>query len=90
MANLQIKGVRDELYEEIKKVAEAENRSVSQQVLFLIRDYLTRRRELKALKCPADVLLGLSGSWEDDREPGEIVAEIKAARKTSKKLRKGL
>ena len=90
MANLQIKGVHDELYEEIKKVAEAENRSVSQQVLFLIRDYLTRRRELQSAKCPADVLLGLSGSWEDDPEPGEIVAEIKAARKNSKKLRKGL
>jgi hypothetical protein len=43
MANLQIKGVQDDLYEEIKKVAEAENRSVSQQVLFLIRDYLARR-----------------------------------------------
>jgi hypothetical protein len=89
MANLQIKGVHDELYEEIKRVAEAENRSVSQQVLFLIRDYLARRRELKTLKCPADVLLELSGSWEDDREPGEIVAEIKAARKNSTKLRKG-
>ena len=90
MANLQIKGIHDELYEEIKKVAEAENRSVSQQVLFLIRDFLARRRELKTLSWPADVLLELSGSWEDDREPEEIVAEIKAARKNSKKLRKGL
>ena len=90
MANLQIKGVQDELYEEIKEVAEAENRSVSQQVLFLIRDFLARRRELKTLSWPADVLLELSGSWEDDREPEEIVAEIKAARKNSKKLRKGL
>ena len=89
MANLQIKGVHDDLYEEIKKVAEAENRSVSQQVLFLIRDYLARRRELQPLKCPADVLLELSGSWEDERGPGEIVAEIKAGRKNSKKLRKG-
>jgi hypothetical protein len=89
MANLQIKGVHDELYEEIKKVAEAENRSVSQQVLFLIKDFLARRRELKTLRWPADVLLELSGSWEDDREPGVIVAEIKAARKNSKKLRKG-
>jgi hypothetical protein len=89
MANLQIKGVHDELYEEIKKVAEAENRSVSQQVLFLIRDYLARLKGLKTLRSPAQVLLELSGSWEDDREPGEIVAEIKAARKNSKKLRKG-
>ena len=62
MATLQIKRVREELYEEIKKVADSENRSVSQQVRFLIRDYLTRRRELQSVKCPADVLLELSGS----------------------------
>jgi len=90
MANLQIKGVNDQLYEEIKKVAEAENRSVSQQVLFLIRDYLAKRKELTSLRSPAQVLLELAGSWEDDRGLREIVAEIKAARKNSKKLRKGL
>jgi len=89
MANLQIKGVNDQLYEEIKKVAEAENRSVSQQVLFLIRDYLAKRKELTSLRSPAQVLLELAGSWEDDRGPREIVAEIKAARRNSKKLRKG-
>jgi hypothetical protein len=89
MANLQIKGVQDDLYEEIKKVAEAENRSVSQQVLFLIRDYLARQKAIKRLRSPAQVLLELSGSWEDEREAGEIVAAIKAARKSSKKLRKG-
>ena len=89
MANLQIKGVQDDLYEEIKKVAEAENRSVSQQVLFLIRDYLARQKALKRLSSPAQVLLELSGSWEDERAPGEIVADIKAGRKNSKKLRKG-
>ena len=90
MANLQIKGVNDQLYEEIKKVAEAENRSVSQQVLFLIRDYLAKRKGLTSLRSPAQVLLELAGSWEDDRGLREIVAEIKAARKNSKKLRKGL
>jgi len=89
MANLQIKGVNDQLYEEIKKVAEAENRSVSQQVLFLIRDYLAKRKGLTSLRSPAQVLLELAGSWEDDRGPREIVAEIKAARRNSKKLRKG-
>ena len=37
MANLQIKGIDDELYNEIKKLAAAEKRSVSQQILFLAR-----------------------------------------------------
>ena len=89
MANLQIKNVADDLYEEIKKLASAENRSVSQQVLFLVREYLAKRKHLTAAKSPAQVLLELSGSWEDDRNAEQIVREIKSARKSSRKLEKG-
>ncbi len=89
MANLQIKNVADDLYEEIKKLASAENRSVSQQVLFLVREYLAKRKHLTAAKSPAQVLLELSGSWEDDRNAEQIVREIKSARKSSRKLDKG-
>ena len=89
MANLQIKNVADDLYEEIKKLASAENRSVSQQVLFLVKEYLAKRKHLTAAKSPAQVLLELSGSWEDDRNAEQIVKEIKSARKSSRKLEKG-
>jgi hypothetical protein len=89
MANLQIKNIQDELYEEIKKLASAENRSVSQQVLFLVREYLAKRKHLTAAKSPAQVLLELSGSWEDDKNAEQIVKEIKSARKSSRKLEKG-
>ncbi|MGB5923783.1 MAG: hypothetical protein WBF29_01895 [Syntrophobacteria bacterium] len=89
MANLQIKNVADDLYEEIKKLASAENRSVSQQVLFLVKEYLAKRKHLTAAKSPAQVLLELSGSWEDDRNAEQIVREIKSARKSSRKLEKG-
>ena len=90
MANLQIKGIQDELYDEIKKLASAENRSVSQQVLFLIKEYLARRKHLKTVKAPAQVLLELCGSWHDERQAEEIIAEIKSSRKGSKKLAAGL
>ena len=90
MANLQIKGVQDELYAEIKRLAAAENRSVSQQVLFLLKEYLARKKYLDTQKSPAQVLLELSGSWEDERKPQQIIDEIKRARKDSKKLKKGL
>ena len=40
MANLQIKGIEDDLYHAIKKMAAAENRSVSQQILFLVKSYM--------------------------------------------------
>jgi len=89
MANLQIKNIDEGLYEEIKRAASAENRSVSQQVLTLIRDYLAKRKQVSKLKSPAQVLLELSGTWEDERSAEEIVQDIKKARKKSKKLSGG-
>jgi plasmid stability protein len=89
MANLQIKNIDEGLYEEIKRAASAENRSVSQQVLTLIRDYLAKRSQVSKLKTPAQVLLELSGTWEDERSAEEIVRDIKKARRNSKKLSGG-
>ena len=89
MANLQIKGIQEELYAEIKHLAAAENRSVAQQILFLVKDYLAKREYLSAAKTPAQVLLELAGSWADARDPDQIVTEIKAARKSSTKLTEG-
>ena len=89
MANLQIKGIQDALYAEIKDMASAENRSVSQQILFLVKEYLARRKGFQALKTPAQVLLELSGSWEDEKGIEQIIDEIKVARKNSKKLVEG-
>jgi hypothetical protein len=89
MANLQIKNMDESLYEEIKRAASAENRSVSQQVLTLIRDYLAKRNQVSKLKSPAQVLLELSGTWEDKRSAEEIVRGIRKARRNSKKLSGG-
>ena len=89
MANLQIKGIEDNLYKEIKKMAASENRSVSQQVLSLIKEYMARKGKIQSLKPPAQVLLELSGSWEDNRSADKIISEIKRGRKNSKKLKKG-
>ena len=89
MANLQIKGIDDDLYAQIKALAASENRSVSQQVLFLIKTYLAHKHQLHNSKTPAQILLELSGSWQDSRSPEQIVKELKTARKRSKKLRKG-
>lgn len=89
MANLQIKGIQDALYAEIKDIASAENRSVSQQILFLVKEYLARRKGFQALKTPAQVLLELSGSWADEKSIEQIINEIKVARKNSRKLEEG-
>jgi hypothetical protein len=90
MANLQIKGIDDELYEQIKSLAALENRSLSQQVLFLVKDYLSKKASLSGMKTPAGTLLELSGSWEDERPAEQIVSDIKSARKNSRKFIRGI
>ena len=89
MANLQIKGIDDDIYAELKKLAAAENRSVSQQTLFLIKDYLVKKQPLRTLKTPVQTLLELAGSWEGKESAEEIIAKIKKARKSSTKLKEG-
>lgn len=83
MANLQIKGLDDAIYEELKKLAALENRSVGEQVLALIKDYLAKKPRACALKTPAQVLLDLAGSWKGEESAEEIIAKIKMARRPS-------
>ena len=90
MSNLQIKGIDDGLYRELKQLASDENRSVSQQVLYLIRTSLAQRKHRQCMDTSAQSLLSLAGSWEDSREAEEIVSEIRKARRSSHKLSEGL
>jgi predicted CopG family antitoxin len=90
MANLQIKGMEDELYMELKKMAAKENRSLSQQALFLVKEYLARKKHLHTLKTPAQTLLDLAGSWEDAQDSAKIITRIKKARRNSRKLEGGI
>ena len=80
----------DELYKELKKIAAEEKRSISQQTLLLVKDYLARKQQVRKLKTPAQLLLELSGSWKDGRGADTIVSEIKKARRNLKRLKKGL
>jgi len=89
MANLQIKSIDDDLYAQLKALAASENRSVSQQVLFLLKGYLAKEQQLQNTKTPAQVLLELSGSWDDAKTPEQIVRMLKNARKNSQKLAEG-
>ena len=63
MANLQIKRVDDQLYAEMGRIAASENRSISQQVLHLIKGDIARRKPIARIPTPAETLLELSGSW---------------------------
>jgi len=89
MANLQIKGMDDELYTTLKDLAASENRSISQQVVYLLKLYLGRKHQFQKIKTPAQVLLELAGSWEDARSSEKIIKDLKNNRKNSQKLSMG-
>ena len=90
VANLHIKGIDEETYVYIKKMAAAENRSVSQQILFLVKKYLAARGGRHPEKTAAQTLLELSGSWDDDRPAEAIISEIKMGRRNMKARSKGI
>lgn len=90
MANLQIKGIDESLYSGIKRLAQQEHRSVSQQVVHVLQHYLATAKKARQNKTAAQSLLALSGAWDDERPAGRIVREIKAGRKNSRKLAGGL
>jgi len=74
----------------MKNIAASENRFLNYQILFLVREYLGKKKHLHPLKTPAQILLELSGSWKNERGAEQIIAEIKNAReKSSSKLVKG-
>lgn len=89
MANLQIKGIDDKFYSRIKKLAAAENRSISQQILYLTKEYLSKEKSISKTKTSAQVLLELSGSWIDTKSADDIIKDIKTNRTNSRKLSKG-
>ena len=89
MAILQIKGIEDKFYAEIKALADSENRFISQQVLYIIREYLAKEKSIKRTITPAQVLWELSGSWADSKEAEAIISDLKANRRNSKKLSEG-
>jgi plasmid stability protein len=83
VAILQIKGIDDALYARLRQMAAADHRSISQEVLHLIEQYLTRPEGQSVTPTSARALLALSGSWDDERGADEISATVRAARRNA-------
>lgn len=87
MAILQVRDIDDRLYSSLKELAKSENRSLSQEVVSILEHYLSNPLLFK--KNPTRDFLSLSGSWDDDRTPDEIIADIKKNRKKNKRFGAG-
>ncbi|WP_061223756.1 FitA-like ribbon-helix-helix domain-containing protein [Leptospira weilii] len=78
MANLQVRDIDDRLYESLKRRAEMEHRSVSQEVVMIIENHL--RRDNFETEPQTIEFLKLSNSWVDKRDPKEIVKDLRSSR----------
>jgi len=72
MATLQVRSIDDQLYKALGKLAARESRSISQQVITILKSYLANP-ENHAAKA-TDEFLELS--WDDSREAKEIIKDI--------------
>lgn len=82
MANLQIKSMDDQLYQALKLKAKSENRTLSRQVIMILKDYLSE--PVNKAEKQTEAFLKLSGSWQDNRSCEDIIEEIMVRRSSSR------
>ena len=84
MATLQVKGIDDQLYEALRARASMDNRSISQEVITIVREYLNRPSD--DARKSNEAFGELIGGWQDDRGANEIAAEIRDARRSGRRF----
>jgi len=87
MATLQVRGIDDQLYKALGAKAAMDNRSVSQEVVAMVREFLGRPH-----RNPQEVtasLLELAGTWKDRRTAKQIASDLRKARRSRRRFVKG-
>ena len=87
MAILQVRDVDDRLYSLLKAKAKKENRSLSQEVISILENYLSNPVTFN--RNPTREFLSLAEAWSDDRTAEEIIGRIRRSRKNSKRFEAG-
>ncbi len=84
MATLQVRSIDEQLYRALGKRAAMENRSISQEVVSMLKAYLsTPAANYQGLTAR---FLEMCGSWDDTRDEDDIIAEIRQDRRTSERF----
>jgi len=85
MANLQVRDIDNRLYESLKRRAELEHRSVSQEVVMIIESHL-KRDNLETENQTLEILK-LTNSWHDDKNAEDIISDIRSSRSKANRSR---
>jgi len=87
MATLQVRSMDDQLYEALGRMAAREQRSISQQVIAILKEHLSQ--PVRHTSATED-FLGLCSTWKDERTAEEIVQEIRGSRKSFHRFKETL
>ena len=82
MAILQVRSMDDNLYAALGRRADIENRSISQEVISIIKKYLSTPQSISG--STDDEVMGLAGSWNDTRSADKIADDIRTDRSTKR------
>ena len=85
MANLQVRDIDNRIYEALKERAKQQHRSLSQEVVHIIEEYLSRP-SIDSTK-QTESFLQLVGAWQGPESAQEILTSIRKGRKESKRFR---
>ena len=87
MATLQVRSMDDQLYEALGRMAAREQRSISQQVIAILKEHLSQ--PVRHTSATEDFLV-LCSTWKDERTAEEIVQEIRGNRKSFHRFKETL
>jgi len=87
MAILRVKGFDEALYKALGARAKRDNRSISQEVVKVIQDFLGRPSG--SAEEATRAFLALSGSWEDKRSARQVAQHIRKRRRSGKRFSGG-
>ncbi len=82
MANLQIKALNDDLYNALKRRSQDDQRSLSQEVIKVLQDFLSGPQQ--DARKSTDEFLAMCGDWVEEKTPHQIIKEIRNARKNKR------
>ncbi len=86
MANLQGRDIDDQIYEALKKGTKEQHRSLSQEVVHIIVEYLSRPNMDSTRQ--TEWFLQLGGAWQGPESADEILTSIRKGRRESKRFKR--
>lgn len=84
MATLQVRSIDDQLYKALGRRAAMDNRSISQEVVAILKEYLSYPTSKHTNS--TNNFLEMCDTWQDEKTADEIIGEIRRDRRSGKRF----